>query len=547
MLTRRDFFKSVAATGGGLGLFHASCSLSPRRKTSPPLEYFGVHQFVENHPEAVFVMRTNVEVKTASDAKKKAGLDFGRSVFVPREKGESGSIPLTSKIAIKPNLTSSFSKYPIDTNVSVEYGRGIVTDPFFVEGIIESLKEWWISGSQFYIREVNRPECFGPRGYLAVADRTGADIRNLNADVGILSENELHWTDVPNGRIHKKFPHLWPINCRDTMFLNISKFKAHGMGLTLCCKNHQGCIARPYQGLCGDIDSLKVIDQKTLVDNYEEIIKADYQRHLAQGIPRWDRPEPSGGFHMDIWSSRTLDNLSSTSMGLCIIEGIYGRDGSFHKGPNPPGNENNPNGEAWDYMTNIVIFGKNPIYVDIIGHWLGGHEPGNFGLFHLAMERGMSSTLNPMDIPVYLWENGNATLTPLTDFERTPLKTYYLQHDYNGQNEPYWHLCNEPFDYSTVKMKESHLPERPGLKAISPLRPISETPSISIEYALPRDGYARIDIANSFFEILDVPVDGYHRNGCHMAVWNTGTDMPGTYYCRFRFEDFNEIRKIVLT
>ena len=35
----------------------------------------------------------------------------------------------------------------------------------------------------------------------------------------------------------------------------------------------------------------------------------------------------------------------------------------------------------------------------------------------------------------------------LTDFERTPLKTYYLQAD----GEPLYHLVNEPFDYSKIK------------------------------------------------------------------------------------------------
>ena len=540
MLNRRDFIKFTTVTGG-LGLLHSSCSFVRRRQTSPPLEYFGVHQFIEDHPEAVFIMRTDVDVKTDSDAIRKAGLAFGRSVFVPKEKGKT-SIPLTHKIAIKPNLTSS-----IDSTHTLEYGMGIVTDPFFVEGTIEALKELWISGSQFYIREVNCPLCFRPRGYLAVAERTGADIRNQHSDVGKISENELNWTDIPNGMVHKKIPYLWPINCRDTWLLNISKFKAHGMGLTLCCKNHQGSVARPHARFCGDFRTLKIINQKTLVDDYEEKCKANHQRHLAQGIPRWDRPEPDGGLHMDIWSARTLDNLSASPMGLCIIEGIYGRDGNgFHYGPNPEGNDNDYKSESWDYMTNIVIFGKNPIHVDIIGHYLGGHEPGNFGFFHLALERGMSDALNPMDIPVYLWEDGKATLTQLTDFERTPLKTYYLQRDYNEQKEPIYHLVDEPFDYSSVKTQKTYLPGYPGMKVLGQLQSNSVNPFLSIEYAIPQDGYARIDITDSSFKTLNVPVEGYHRKGCHMTVWNTSVNDPGTYYCRFRFGDFDKMQKIVL-
>ncbi|HUT62543.1 MAG TPA: hypothetical protein VMZ04_01170 [Anaerolineae bacterium] len=52
-------------------------------------------------------------------------------------------------------------------------------------------------------------------------------------------------------------------------------------------------------------------------------------------------------------------------------------------------------------MTNIIIFEKNRFNVDIIGHWLAEHEPGNFGLFILAIERGYISKLNLYDIPVY--------------------------------------------------------------------------------------------------------------------------------------------------
>jgi len=35
----------------------------------------------------------------------------------------------------------------------------------------------------------------------------------------------------------------------------------------------------------------------------------------------------------------------------------------------------------------------------------------------------------------------------LTDFERTPLLTYYLQRDYGGQNEPLYHLVDEYYSY----------------------------------------------------------------------------------------------------
>ena len=106
---------------------------------------------------------------------------------------------------------------------------------------------------------------------------------------------------------------------------------------------------------------------------------------------------------METWAQRTLDNLSVTDTGLCVIEGLYARSGPEE-----------------DIMANVLLFGKDPFRVDIIGHWLGGHEPGNLGFFHGALDRGLCDVLNPMDIPVYRWESGMATQTWLTDFERIP-------------------------------------------------------------------------------------------------------------------------------
>lgn len=73
--------------------------------------------------------------------------------------------------------------------------------------------------------------------------------------------------------------------------------------------------------------------------------------------------------------------------------------------------------------------------------------------------------LDPHDIPIYLWKDGKATLAKLDDFKRTPLMTYYLARDYNGQNEPHFHLCNEKFDYAAWKVgkKMSQRPDFRGL------------------------------------------------------------------------------------
>jgi hypothetical protein len=371
-----------------------------------------------------------------------------------------------------------------------------------------------------------------------------------------IDDDQLQWIDVPHGVVFRKIPYLWPINARDTFLLNISKFKAHEMGLTLCCKNMQGSVGNGYQLFCWKLRSVMMLPPAHRNPNVEKDFQANFKRHVAT-IPRWDRPINPDASSKDsrdeydpvcqeIWTHRTLDNISSTKFGLCIIEGIYGRDGDFGVGPNPEGNENNPRGRAWDYMTNIIIFGMNPFRVDIVGKWLGGHEPGNFGLFHIAMERGMLNVLNPMNIPVYQWENGQAVMRPLTWFDRTPLKTFYLQKNYNGGNEPFWHLCNEPFDYNKVNEVKPSYPSKPGARVLTQACQTASYPKVPIEYSIPQKGNVILEILNEKGQTVVVPVIAERDRGSHLASWDTSTYDSGKYAYRFRFNDYSETREIVL-
>ncbi|MDZ7291920.1 MAG: DUF362 domain-containing protein [candidate division KSB1 bacterium] len=536
MINRRAFLKAAAA--GGALIFTPVRALSSYFRDPP--EFFGVHPFVEHHPEAVFIVRTNVEVKTDAAAKKQVGLDFGRSVFVRLGEGEGG-IPLTHQVVIKPNLTCR-GKW--DNRYTIEGAMGIVTDAYFVEGIIESLKELGLSGSQFYIRETNCPQDFEEGGYWDMARRTGADLRDLSAKVGVISESDLQWTEVPDGVWFKKIPHLWPVNAPNTFFLNIAKLKTHAMGMTLCAKNLQGTIAHNYQEHCVAYHANMDVAPDHINPNAKAEIFANYNRHVADRIPRWDKPGDDGGLWQETWATRCLDNNSVTHPALHIIEGIYGRDGHFIAGPSPEG-------LATDYMINMIIFGKNPFYVDIIGHWLGGHEPGNFGLFHLARERGFISLLDPGRIPVYEWKpEGTAILTPLTDFARTPLKTFYLQRNYAGQNEPYWHLVDEPYDYTTdiEPSRISPKPESFILRQNYP-NPFGRLPfnsSTAIEFTIPHDGHVRLEIFNITGERVAMLVDKHCEKGAHLAVWKTHDQPSGIYFYRFGYAGFSETKRMLV-
>ncbi len=536
MPDRRTFLKTFALAAGG-AVAETVEVLGARAQTTG---YFGLHPFIESHPDAVFVMRTAVGKKTDSGDIRDAALTFSRSVFYPKSSG----LPLTTSIAVKPNLTCSYTD---DPRFTLEYGMGIVTDPFFVEGVIEGMKELGLPGSKFFIREVNCPSDFGPRGYTDMAARTGADIRDMSAPPGTMSVN---WKDVPEGIWFNRLPYLPPVNGRNSFLVNIAKFKAGGMGLSLCAKNLQGVNAQGYQAHCTPYEESMAIDQAHRNSDAKIVIQNNYNRHVAEGIPRWDRPQGEahdGGLWMETWATRCIDNHTVLKAGLHVIEGIYGRDGNGDLwGPNPPGHENSLTGEAWDHMANVVVFGLNPFHVDIIGHWMGGHEPGNFGLFHLARERGLSKVLNPASIPLYLWAPGDFGAKAVTpaDLPRIPLKTYYLQQNYLGRTEPFYHLCDEPFDYpeEPISVRE----DRPRAFVLFQNRPNPFNPSTSIEFTLPKAGNVLLEVFNAAGQRVAVLAEGRHPSGAHLASWNTSGHASGTYFYRLRFGGFSETRKMIL-
>jgi len=540
MFNRREFMQAAAAAGA-LGAARTVRALPSRRQDAGG--FFGVHPFVGSHPEAVFIMKTKVGDMEDAEAKLAAGLDFSRSVFVPRSEADGG-VPLTHSIPVKPNLTCR-GKW--DRKWTEEKTKGVVTDPYFSEGVIEGMKELGLAGDQFYIREVNCPEDFGIDGYGdpfadepgGVAGRTGAEIRDMTPAVGQIDEKDVVWMDVPGGVFFSKIPYLRPVNAPDSFLVNIAKLKAHGMGITLTGKNLQGTVVHNYQrfgsgyrAVSGDPDHMQPNALVNIRDNY-------YANH-RDTIPRFDKPGTSfnSGLGMDVWANQTLDNHTATKAGLNIVEGIFGRNGNgFVTGPGP-------DGLAEDFLTNIIIFGMNPFHVDNIGHWLAGHEPGNFGLFHIARERGFVDTINPREIPVYEWfADGSATLTPLTDFERTPLETYYLQRNYNGQTEPYFHLCDEPFDYGPTAVGA---PPEPSVLVLDQNYPNPFNPHTAIEFRLPADGHARLEVYNAAGQLVEVLVDGRLRAGSHLAVWNTGDRASGIYFYRLQFGAFSDMKKMTL-
>ncbi len=530
-LDRRSFIRSIALAGSGLVL-NPMKVMSKQAGTAGKL--FCVHPFVQDNPDAVFIMKTNVDVKTNAAAMKEAGLKFADSVLGLTEDQELG-VPLNHKFVFKPNLTCRGRGHSMYT---IERSMGIVTDSNFMEGVVESMQELGIPANQMYMREVNCAGDLEDGGYVSMANRTGIDLAGIGTPFYDLPPDQIQWVDVPDGVYFKRIPYLWPVNSPDSWLMNVAKLKAHGMGLTLSAKNIQGTIAMKYQAHCNQYgDHLDIVKNDYHPDTFNNIL-ANYNQRLAEGVPRWDRPGSNGGIWQETWGTRCLDNNSATNVGLQVIEGIYGRDGDFMDGPSAQG-------IATDYMCNYIIFGMNAFYTDIIGHWLGGHEPGNFGLFHMAKDRGMINHFNPSNIPLYDWDTETgATLAELKDYQRTPLKTYYLQKDYDGGTESKWHLVNEAYDYtavSTPSMKAADLHFSLGENFPNPGKW-----KTTIPFSIRRPGHVYIEVINPLGMVVDILEDRRLAAGSHMVNWQCMNKPAGLYLYRMRFEKGSQVGKILV-
>ena len=430
-VSRRDFLQfsaALSAAGAAVG----SAVAVPARTAQA---YFGLHEFIEKNPKAVFIRRTNVANKMDAPAKLREGLTLARQIFVPMDRP---GIPISHRIVLKPNATGVY-----DRGRPAEENWGVGTDPQFYEGLVTGLQE--IGLKKFHFIESTGYDVWNIRGFNDINQRLGIEWNEPARRPQHLRDGyETTWANVPDPVIFSRIPHYAPVGEPDTWLLDISKWKAHSMCLTQSVKNLQGLVAHPFTTFCGGWEAVLKVDPvvKTEVHpRVEPVVNSFFDRHRKVGFNRYDavggnrRGTVITPIAQEIWAHKTCDNLSTLKIGLAMIEGIYGRDGDgFNLGQ--------------DYLTNMVMFGKDPFRVDLVGLWLGGHEPGNVNLYRIAKERGLSDTFNPWDVPVYEWTDAGPVERKLSSFQRTPLKTIYL----TRANEPQMHMVNDAFDYDKVKV-----------------------------------------------------------------------------------------------
>jgi hypothetical protein len=408
MFSRREFLRNgvCAAVAGVIPGGKSAESLSPL-----PSAYFGLHPFIEANPKAVFIRRTRVSSITDEEAKRREGLTLAREIFVSTDRP---GIPMTHRVILKPNVLS--------------------IDGAFYEGVVIGLKELGLRS--LYFVEANEYHTWVLRGFADINVRHGVEMNECDRRARDFREgNGMTWSKVPDAVVYTRIPHYAPVNEPRTWLLNMAKWRSHGMCLTQAVKNEQGLVVLPYVRFCsgwGMVTGVPAFMKPDIHPLVERRVTQSFERHLNMGYARYQSRSGLSPIIQEIWAHKTLDNMSVLQTGFAMIEAIY---------PDTRTSE--------QFLSNLVMFSKDKFRLDLVGLYLGGHEPGNVHLYRIAKERGLSDTFNPWEVPIYEWVSGRrATPRKLTDFPRTPVKTSYLQLD----GEPEMHLVNEPFDYDRHKI-----------------------------------------------------------------------------------------------
>lgn len=526
-MKRREFLESAILAGAMSATKHTHASGGPVQHSGPG---FDIHPFLKAHPDAVFIVRTDIDNKMNGDAIFNEGEKLARDLIVPVK---SGGWPLSTLVAVKHNW------------------HGIQTVPDLIpENTDSNFTEGWITGMmpagprRYYVnRSQDMTTLFKHVDLVKLAEEGNVDLTHYNADYWTLPDGAVHFIDIPDGVVFEQFGFISPFNTSGTFLVNLAKIKAHSMGITGAVKNLQGLTPAFFRHFCCPYDQVRKRAGKEygrfLKRRFEKKIENLYEQHIRDGFPRWHARKGlptayAGGIWQEQWTQRMIDAYTVSPTHLSIIEGIYAMDGNgFGDGPH----SKSPNGySSRDYMTNVIIFGLDPFRIDIVMHWLAGHEPGNFGLFHIGIERGVSDVLDPNDIPLYEWVNGQATVAKLDDFPRTLLKTPFLQ----LEDEPKYHMCDEPFDYSAWKK---------GIRTgLSPsIRPLGRDGDrrLVMEMEVPEPGGACVDIYDADGTLVwRMDAGNELPPGIHQVVWD-GFSSPGLHNVYVKGMGWDAHRRIV--
>jgi hypothetical protein len=126
---------------------------------------------------------------------------------------------------------------------------------------------------------------------------------------------------------------------------------------------------------------------------------------------------------------------------------------------------------------------------------------------------------------------------------RTPLATPYLERE----GEQHFHMCNEPYAYPTEQTAAClRGGDSPGLRVLGQSQPGNRDAALTVEFNLPQETRARLEMYNALGERVGVLAEGLTRRGVHSVDWITEQRPSGLYTCRLWAEGVSQTTPIQL-
>jgi len=361
--------------------------------------------FIRQQPDAVFILRSSLrclddQPSVLAAGRRAAGLVFRRASELGQKR----------RIVIKPNVTTSAEIDP-QTQTPFPGQEGVVTNPWFVAGFIDGLRE--IDDAPVTVTDGTSFHAFNSRGYVRLMQERGIEVLSLNTPEFTETHyptDGLNWYAV-NGVVFRDLPFVRPIGDADVFHINMPKMKAHNLAITtLSIKNQQGGVALNYfRNFCigvSALDSLPPRVRAHFQPDARERVEALLQEHVRAGFKRWNLQ----GVRDEGYAQRAVDALDGARPNLHVIEGCTIRDGTGFR-------------HGTDRLGNYVIVGLNPVCVDAVATWIMGHDPCQIGLYRIAHERGRGEN-DPSRIAIFMGNGDDFRPVDYRELERVPAGVY---------------------------------------------------------------------------------------------------------------------------
>ena len=342
--------------------------------------------YVEEHPEAVFIWRTQMASMDQYTPTHLAevGQLVARDLLRPAP--EPGAGP--GSLVIKPNICGGPREG--EDPSAWRHQPGESTNVDVVRGFLEELGRMGVAPERITLTEgrsgLDLSHIFRYSGYEYMCEQAGVELMNNGRDP--YGPDDLNWIPLEEGVVFREIPIVRPVNDPGVDLIGIATMKAHPLALTtLSVKNLQGLVAYRYKHFCHELEILEKGEDRYTPEVMSHF-HTDLRARLEPGFQRHRADDPEWTLRDELYANRACDLLQAVRPMVSVVEGVLARGGTGYR-----------RGE--DVLANTLVAGLNPVHVDAVATYLMGQDPNRPNYLRVAADRGLG-TRDPFAVEAFL-------------------------------------------------------------------------------------------------------------------------------------------------